>query len=482
MAFVDKAGDTMTGPLVVKATVTAGDQTQSAPVAFVAAESTHASGSKRASVLFGNGWNVGQDLNATGTRDFYVYDSVTGAVPLKIGTDDIVTFPKPSKITTASIDQDGVCNVGYVSGIDDTGTSNVSAAFQVCLDKIAARPFGGTLRIPAGGRFRLDTQLNYTADAPIGIVSEGGRKAATLIQNSSVLFNLANASASAPTSSAQDIEISGLYLITNSNNSTAFNMTNPESVCAHKIRGAAGSGYWGTFFNCTNVRTSTFSKMYVRNDHGLGTAADVRGLMFRMDSTAGSTDNRFEALTIQGFDTAYYVVTTSAPGIEGQICDGVAIVGCNNGIIWANQATSGYVPPQFQFLNGHMNCFKTWVQASKTAQVTVAHNTMELNSKFGNTDSGIIFTDVVGYDISDNMMYYTEGNRAASPIVLAGASEMGSIHDIKGVVGGAPYVVQLLGGTKNSDVHDVGCYGPTINAVGNGGTNNSVSVNNRILT
>ena len=196
--------------------------------------------------------------------------------------------------------------------------------------------------------------------------------------------------------------------------------------------------------------------MYVRNDHGLGTAADIHGDMFHMDSTAGSTDNRYEAMTIQGFNNFFYASTSTSPAIEGQIFDGIAVVECQNGIIWVNSASGGYVPPQLQFLNGHMNCFQSWLQASGVAQVKMIACTLELNSKFGDTTAGVTLTNVSDPTLAELEMYFTQGSRAASAIVLSGSNtNQAKIHDITGVAAGSPYFIQVLSGVQQTSVDKI---------------------------
>lgn len=189
----------------------------------------------------------------------------------------------PPVITTAQVDQNGVANAAYISGIDLTGSSDASTHLQVALDAIANRfvspGAGGQLLLPAGSKFRVNGALSFTSDCPISIRSEGGRRGAELRQYGSVLFSL---STSNPSGSNMAVDIDGLRIVCEVNSAKAFSIVNPESVRLSRIRAASGAGHWGVFFEGANIRTSYFEDWYVRNDHGLGTAGDIQGSGFNL--------------------------------------------------------------------------------------------------------------------------------------------------------------------------------------------------------
>lgn len=86
----------------------------------------------------------------------------------------------------------------------------------------------------------------------------------------------------------------------------------------------------------------------------------------------------------------------------------------------------------------------------------LCHNTLEASCRFGNTDAGVILTNVNAYNISDNEMYFTDGGRNASAIVVAGGCDIGQIHHLSGVLNGAASTcMQFLSGSKNIMVDHV---------------------------
>ena len=385
----------------------------------------------------------------------------------------------PPTITTAIVGQDGIISAGWLSGIDLTGASDTSVKLQVALDAIATRG-GGTLEFPAGSKLRVNTQLNYTADAPLSIRGQGGRRSCELRQYAGTLFNLSNAAVGAATGSNMALDIDGLRIICEASNATAFKIQHPENVRLTRIRAAAGGGYWGNFLDGTNIRTSFFEDWYVRNDHGLGTAVDIQGTGFSLGSTAGSTDNKYIGLLLQGFNASWSSSTSVSPAVEGQHFLGCTWVQCNYGFIWSNTHAT-YVPPLLHWVNGHMNCFKQWGNFSKVAQLDFSHSTFELNSIFGDAMDGFSLANVDGYNIADNKMFFTNGNRNVAAVVAASGTKGGNIHDNYGTLTGGGNAIYMLAGSLNNTAHDNSFYGPSA-AVANGGTANIVTVNNRIIT
>ncbi len=386
----------------------------------------------------------------------------------------------PPIITTAQVGQDGVINAAWISGIDLTGTSDTSAKLQVALDAIAARSGGGALEFPAGSKLRVNTQLNFTADVPLAIRSNGGRRGAKFGQYSATLFNLSDAAAGSDTGSNMALDIDGIQITCEVAAATAFKISNPESVRMTRIRAASGAGYWSKFVDGQNIRTSFFEDWYARNDHGLGTAADIQGTGFSLGSTAGSTDNKYVGILLQGFNAAWNSTTSTSPAVEGQHFFGCSWVQCNYGFVWSNTHAT-YIPPLLHWVNGHMNCYKQWGNFSKVAQLDFSHSTFELNSAFGDALDGFSMTNVDGFNIGDNKMYFTNGNRNVAAVVVASGTKGGNIHDNYGTLTGGGNAIYMLGGSSNNTAHDNGFYGAAA-AVLNGGTGNIVGVNNRILT
>ena len=401
------------------------------------------------------------------------------------------TMAAPPTITTAQLDQNGVANAAYISGIDLSGYSDSYTQLQVGLDAIANRFVnigygnGGELLLPEGSIIKVGSPLNFTMNCPLSIRSNGGRRGAELRQYGTTLFNLNNTTSGSATSSNMALDIDGLRLICKVPNATAFKIVNPENVRMSRIRGASSidgstNGYWGTFFDGTNIRTSFYEDWYVRNDHGFGTAADIQGSGFSLSSTAGSTDNKYNGILLQGFDAAWSSNTSVNPAVEGQHFTGCTWVQCNYGFIWSN-TNAAYIPPLLRWINGHMNCFKQWGNFSKVAQLGFSQSTFELNSFFGDATDGFSLSNVDGFKFSDNDLFFTNGNRNVAAIVVASGTKGCKIHDNYGVLSGGGNAIYMLAGSSNNDAHDNGFYGAAA-AVANGGTNNVVGVNNRILT
>lgn len=401
-----------------------------------------------------------------------------------------VTFPAPalvSSVPQSAIDQYGVLCLGHL-GVDLTGASAVDVICQRALDAIATRIAnsggggdrrGGTLLFPHGSRARFQTGLVFNADGPISIIGGTGknRNSAWLYQECDTLFDLTNTTSGAEGGSAMLVELGGLFTVARANNCQQYKIFHPEAVHAHDLRHVAGSGYSRAFMNLRNVRTSNFERFYLRNDHGLGTVSDVQGIAFNMTATVGSTDNRFDNMTVQGFDIGFNANSTTKPTIEGTICTGLALL-CNTGIIWVYNGPAGYTPPQFHYLNGHMNCQKSWFKASNVADIVVADCQLELHNEFGYFDSGLEFTGVERFGVHDNFMGMA---RASSLLVTAGNSNLGHFHDNHGIATGTSAAIQIINPSRNINCHD-NCFAMTGGNIWNGdAARNNQNINNTVM-
>ena len=104
-------------------TFTVGEsQTDQFPTALVIQESAHAT-SRRANMQIGSAWLIAQDANGNGTKDFFIYDNIAGAVRLLIDTSGNVTLSS----ATGSF--------GYGAGAGGTVTQATSKATTVTLNK-----------------------------------------------------------------------------------------------------------------------------------------------------------------------------------------------------------------------------------------------------------------------------------------------------------------------------------------------------------
>lgn len=396
----------------------------------------------------------------------------------------------PPTITTAQLDQNGIANAAYISGIDLTGASDASAKLQIALDAIANRfailgeGHGGELLLPEGSVLKVGATLNFTANCPIAVRTSGNRKGSRILQNVATLFHFESDVATPEINSWQTVTIDGLHIINRAAAATAFNIVSPEMVKVSNIYGypdpAVSGAYWAQFFNGTNIRTSFLTDWYVRNTNDTSVKANLRGAAINLNASAGSTDNKYKGLLMQGFNVAWNAVTSTSPAVEGQHFEQCSVVMCNKGLIWSNTHAT-YVPPLLYWLNGHMHCCEAWMEASKTAQIDISHSTLELDGVFNDTQAGFTGTNISGVTISDNKMYFVNMTAARSAVVLAGSSVMGKIHDNAGVLTASPAAIQLLTGTSNCNAHDNEFYGTT-QVISNSGTNNIVGVNNRILT
>lgn len=393
--------------------------------------------------------------------------------------------PKPRGGDATGVGRDGVIDVGDLPEIDLTGAQDMTAPLQAALDALAARAVGGAkvggvLRFPHGAIVRVGGTLNYDSDGPLSIVGGTGmnRKAARIIQDGRVLFNIVNSRPGAEASGQNQVEIGGLELqcmYTGKDDACAFRIHEPESVYAHDIRASAGRGAWEVFFDLRNVRGAVFERMYVRNDHGLGDAkrpdggyihstgdrsADIRGTFFVFENDGrSSTDNRFHDLTVQGFDLFLGAQSSVKPNNEGFQFSGVSVVGCNTGILWTNKA-EGYVPPLFDFHDGHMHVFKQVANLQNVAQFFLKNSTLELDHQYDSVNGAsglslISLSKVNRLHLSDLVLVT---GRAVSPIAIFPGCDGGSIHDISGQMQNAPAIVQILAGSKNIHVHHVGGY------------------------
>ncbi|WP_246737152.1 DUF2793 domain-containing protein, partial [Methylobacterium sp. DB0501] len=80
-----------TGAVSVAQAVTCGNPGLQTGAGLVVRESAHASGSRRATIALGSGWQINQDSLATGGRDFSLYSTALGRSALAVATSGQVT-------------------------------------------------------------------------------------------------------------------------------------------------------------------------------------------------------------------------------------------------------------------------------------------------------------------------------------------------------------------------------------------------------
>ena len=243
----------------------------------------------------------------------------------------------------------------------------------------------------------------------------------------------------------------------------------------------AGGGAFSAFLYGTEVRTSDFSDWYIRNDHGLGTFADIAGTAIRLyTSSVGATDNMFNGIRVQGFQVGWNCDSAGNPGTEGTYIVNSAIIQCAYGILWHNTGSGGgYMPPLLKFINGHMNCFRSWADFGNVSQMDISHNTLELNSAFGHADTGISLTNAPYAVIESNRMFFTNGTRAGYGILAFSGSGLMDIHNNKMIFPGALACIELQAGVNWSDIsNNLGTGTGTM--INDGGTGN-IKTNNRLV-
>lgn len=417
-----------------------------------------------------SGANVGSDFGIARSNDAGVFIDT----PLTIlRSDGIVRLTAPPIITSARVDQDGNVHLSRVNTFTD-GVGNDSPAVQTALDALATAG-GGCLILPSGGTVRLDTQINYTADNPITIRSFGGRRGATIDQRVGTALSFVGSGSG----SSMAVCLEGIRFLGNFNAATAVGLNGIENIEMSKIRAASGTGYWNSFLYGEGVRTSHFHDWYVRNDHGLGTFADIQGAGVRLTASGvGSTSNVFTGLLLQGFNQAFNFDASGSPGIEGTYINNCEIVQCGYGILWRHSSGGGYYPPLLKYTNGHMNCFRSWGVFELVAQVDISHNTLELNSVFGHTDHGLTFSQVPGITAESNRVYFTNGSRAASAFLLFSQADVADIHNNKFNIAGANNGIEIQSGSNIVDVTNNAFTG-TGTGVQNGGGSSYLN-NNRV--
>lgn len=401
---------------------------------------------------------------------------VTNAIPAgnQVKADD-PRLSAPPIITSAKVDQDGRVYLSRVNTYSGNGTSDDTAAVQTALDAIAARPRGGALILPSGGLVRLNSAATFTADVPISVMSEGNRRGCTIDQRgASAAFSFTGVGGS----SNQAIYLSGMRPIANVAATACVIANGPENVQLENFRPTAGTGQWAVFFNGTGIRTSTFRHIYARNDHGLGTSADITGIMFRLNTSGvGSTDNRFDDMTLQGFENAFNCDASGSPGNEGNFLQRISMVNCKYGILWRHSSGGGYVPPLLHAINCHFNCFRQWADFSAVAQIDISHCTLELDSSLGNTDNGLTMSNLAGWHFCDNRAFFTNGSRAARAIVAFSGAVQGDCHHNTFNLPGGVNAIELQAGANNNKVSFNKSTGAT-NCASNGGTGNDVATSN----
>lgn len=372
------------------------------------------------------------------------------------------TLASPARITSLpqnAIDQAGVLNLAHV-GLHDVAYVDdvVQNALDAIANRIAQGKGGATLLFPMGSTSHFQRGVSFGADGPLSIIGGTGfnKKAAKLVQmpGCNTLFNLTNTNESG---SLMNVEIGGFAVDGHQPGATFAKVHNPEALFIHDIKAAAGAGYWNEFFNLRNIRGCSFERMYLRNDHGGMDPNDWRGSAFVISSSQGSTGHNFDSIMTQGWDVAVNAVSDSHPGIEGMLFTGCGLSG-KYGIIWVyNGADTSYLPPQLQYVNGHMNCQKSWLVADRVAQILVMGNTLELHGDFGYGDSGMVLTNVGGFDVSHNKMMVA-GNTARAAMVIGSGTFYGQISHITGTFAGSKpggAGIHFLAGSANCSMDNV---------------------------
>lgn len=79
------AGHAFSGSVSSNGPLNAGNTAPQYSTGITVNESAHASGSKRASIAIGSGWQILQDANGNGTKDLNVYNTIAGKTPMIFG-------------------------------------------------------------------------------------------------------------------------------------------------------------------------------------------------------------------------------------------------------------------------------------------------------------------------------------------------------------------------------------------------------------
>ncbi|GBU18806.1 MULTISPECIES: glycoside hydrolase family 55 protein [Methylobacterium] len=353
--FVLKTGDTMTGALG------AGDTTTIGTVGFVANASNHPSGSKRASIIVGN-YQIGQDLNIDGTKDFYLYSFDRNSVPIRIDTNDVMalsqrpTFAGAVPWDSANFTPSG--GPAYIDlyakfgvradGTDQSGKINAALSFLGSL--IQARGWAGGIAVLPPGRIVISNTLTI----PSGVHLKGAGRNITWLR----------ATMNAP---AVYVGPSTLFA-TASDFSVAFADEDADAPASFDATCFKICGNNGNYYNIGGYMCGVFFYAYGGNNNLI---LNFIGNMYRMGgilneglttqnpdgSYKGAIDNFFVQGRLECYNTtdwAQYGSVRCINNCEGFNLDHVNCLGGRYGLITDSVANVHGRRPQFMTFSNSM--------------------------------------------------------------------------------------------------------------------------------
>jgi hypothetical protein len=191
------------------------------------------------------------------------------------------------------------------------------------------------------------------------------------------------------------------------------------------------TNYWTAILAATDA-----SLTFIDRVTGVGINSGLLSLVgngFSFTATAGCFQISIRDSTINYYNTALAISSSTAPGLEGVVCTNFQANGCMRGVVQTSTASS-YWAPQFVFQNCQWNLFQQVMSFNQASEIWISDNLIYLAPPASSTSGTsfvnqplFYFSNCFNITITGNSFEGVLGSRNSDLITLDNSSKAVSI-------------------------------------------------------